>query len=120
QSKSNVYELNGTLKSSSQPISRRIQMTSDTTLGKLHPILQVVIGWYDSHLHQFIIHGRYYGVPARELGIPFGPDVKSEKNVKLSQIVAGEKTKFVYEYDFGDSWYHDIIVEKILPLEEGV
>ncbi|HRV94457.1 MAG TPA: plasmid pRiA4b ORF-3 family protein, partial [Anaerolineae bacterium] len=39
---------------------------------------------------------------------------------RLNQIAPGEKTKFVYEYDFGDSWEHVILVEKILPPEPGV
>ena len=33
----------------------------DLTLGELHDVLQVVMGWEDSHLHQFIIRGAYYG-----------------------------------------------------------
>jgi len=26
---------------------------------------------------------------------------------------------FVYKYDFGDSWEHEIVVEKILPADQG-
>ena len=40
--------------------------------------------------------------------------------VKLSDIVAGVKDRFVYEYDFGDSWEHQIVVEKVLAPEAGV
>ena len=35
----------------------------------------------------------------------------------MSQIVGGEGFKFVYEYDFGDSWEHIIVVEKIIPFD---
>jgi hypothetical protein len=45
--------------------------------------------------------------------------VVSERRVKLSQVVRDEKARFVYEYDFGDDWLHQIVVEKILPPEEG-
>ena len=38
----------------------------------------------------------------------------------MAQLVPGEKRKFSYEYDFGDSWEHEIIVEKILPPVVGV
>ena len=73
------------------------------------------MGWTDSHLHQFIVGETYYGVP--------DPDdfyeVKSERRVRLDRIVTGENPKFVYEYDFGDSWEHELLVEKIVPAEKG-
>lgn len=115
-----IYQLKVTLKYSSPPIWRRIQVAEDTTLGTLHRIIQVIMGWEDYHLHQFIARGTYYGVPSREFGISFGPDVANERDVKLSRIVSGEKDRFVYQYDFGDSWDHEILLEKILPPEEGV
>ena len=110
-----VYQIKVTLKGSKPPIWRRIQVTSDTTLGKLHRILQVVMGWEDYHLHQFIIGGAYYGEPHPDYGF----EMKDEREVKLNQVVSGEKSRFTYEYDFGDSWEHELLVEKILPLEEG-
>ena len=106
-----IYQLKVTLEDSHPPIWRRIQVSGDTTLAKLHHIVQEVMGWTDSHLHQYIVNGIYIGVP--------DPDdwtrVENEKRFKLSQIVPGEKFKFVYEYDFGDDWLHDILVEKIMP-----
>jgi len=35
-------------------------------------------------------------------------------DLKISDLLTKEKGKIKYEYDFGDSWYHDIILEKIL------
>lgn len=106
-----VYQLKITLKGSKPPIWRRIQVTSDSTLSKLHRILQVVMGWSDSHLHQFTVRGVCYGIPDPDGNF----DVKNEKNVKLDQIISRVKDKLIYEYDFGDSWEHEIIVEKISP-----
>ncbi len=103
-----------TLEDSKPPIWRRIQVTNDTTLYKLHKILQVVMGWSDAHLHQFIIDETHYGEPHPDYMLF---KMKNEKTVKLNQVISGEKAKFIYEYDFGDSWYHKILVEKILPLE---
>ncbi len=74
------------------------------------------MGWSDSHLHQFKIHGLYYGVPDRELGL----ETVNEKRATLNEVVQREKEHFLYEYDFGDSWEHDIAVEKIIPREDGV
>jgi len=111
-----VYQLKVTLKGIKPPIWRRIQVLNNTTLSKLHRILQVVMGWTDSHLHQFIVGRTFYGIPDPD----FGMDIRNEKGVKLGQIAAQEKAKFVYEYDFGDSWEHEILVEKILSPGEGV
>jgi hypothetical protein len=111
-----IYQIKVTLKELRPPIWRRIQVADNTSLGKLHGILQVAMGWTDSHLHQFTIDGIDYGVPSPD---DFRP-VMNESRVKLSQVVTGEKFKFLYEYDFGDSWMHELLVEKILPPEEGV
>ncbi len=45
--------------------------------------------------------------------------MQDERRVKLKQIVPGEGFKFRYEYDFGDSWLHDLLVEKVLAPEPG-
>ncbi len=111
-----VFQLKVTLRDSKPPIWRRIQVRGSTTLGRLHDILQVVMGWTDSHLHQFIVRDQYYGVPDPDWSF----EVKSEQRVKLEQIVAAVKDRFVYEYDFGDSWQHEIVVEKVLEPEPGM
>ncbi|MDP9312438.1 MAG: plasmid pRiA4b ORF-3 family protein [Chloroflexota bacterium] len=110
-----IYQLKVTLHDSKPPIWRRVQVPSDITLSKLHDILQIVMGWTDSHLHQFIVGQTYYGIPDPM----WGRDVKNERRTKLHQVAPEEKAKFTYEYDFGDDWLHDIVVEKILPAVEG-
>ncbi len=111
----NVYQLKITLKGTKPPIWRRVQVAGDITLAKLHRIIQVVMGWENYHLYQFTIGNEYYGRNDAELGDDFIDD----KRYKLSQVASAEKGKFLYEYDFGDSWVHEVLVEKILPLEEG-
>lgn len=111
-----IYQLKITLKDSKPPIWRRVQVPSDVSLAKLHRIIQEVMGWSDYHLHQFRLGETYYGVP--------DPDdfheVEDEKTVKLSRLVSRPKAKLLYEYDFGDSWEHEILLEKILLPEPGV
>jgi len=110
-----IYQIKITLQGSKPPIWRRILVRGDATLGEMHHIIQTVMGWLDYHLHQFIIGRTYYGV--LEPGYP-DLDIQDENKVKLNQI-GGKGTKFVYEYDFGDSWEHILAVEKVLPLEPG-
>jgi hypothetical protein len=111
-----IYQIKVTLCDSKPPIWRRILVPGDITLAKLHRILQAVMDWTDSHLHQFIVGEVYYGVPHPDDFV----EVKSERRVRLNQVAPAEKSKFVYEYDFGDSWEHELLVEKILPPETSV
>jgi hypothetical protein len=110
-----IFQLKVTLNGSKPPIWRRVQVRADTRLGDLHAILQAVMGWDDSHLHQFIVEGEYYGVPTDD---DFD-EMMDEDKFTLTQVVGGEKSKIVYEYDFGDGWMHDMVVEKILPPDRG-
>ena len=105
-----IFELKVTLRDISPPIWRRVLVRADTRLGRLHEILQVVMGWEDCHLHRFVIGGAEYGVPDPD----FPSDVRSERNVRLDKV-AVEGGVFLYEYDFGDGWAHDVVVEAILP-----
>lgn len=109
-----VYQLKVTLKGSKPPIWRRIQVSGDDSLGKLHAILQIAMGWYGCHLHMFEIHGKEYGEPNRDLELDFN----DERKTKLHQILK-DKDAFVYQYDFGDDWMHQVVVEKIVPKEKG-
>ena len=109
-----IYQLKITLRGIRPPIWRRVLVPGDYSLYRLHRLIQVVMGWEDSHLHAFTIGGEYYGIPSPEDWEP----VIDERRHTL-QRVAGEQHKFLYEYDFGDGWEHQIVVEKILPPEPG-
>jgi hypothetical protein len=110
-----IYQLKITLKYIRPPIWRRIQVRGDITLAKLQRIMQATMGWYDSHLHQFIVGTSYYGVPSIDDSLDL--EVKDERRTRLEDIVSRPKKKIVYEYDFGDGWEHEILLEKILQPE---
>jgi len=110
-----ILQLKVTLKNCRPPIWRRILVPLDIRLPRLHRILQIAMGWTDSHLHAFTIHGEQFGVPDED----FPDTVRNERNVRLDKLV-GVGGTFVYEYDFGDGWEHVIKVEKILPAMPGV
>jgi Plasmid pRiA4b ORF-3-like protein len=112
------YQIKVTLRDSQPPIWRRIQVRSDTTLAKLHKILQCVMGWEDAHLHRFTIQGERYGVPDEE---NVGPrKTRDERKYKLGDVMPGENSQCTYLYDFGDNWEHVLVVEKVLPAEDKV
>jgi hypothetical protein len=111
-----IYQLKVTLQGVRPPIWRRLQVGANTTLPRLHDAIQVAMGWTDSHLHRFFVGTSEYGQPDPD----FADGMRSEQRVKLAQLVAKEKAGFGYEYDFGDSWTHKIVLEKILPPDPGV
>lgn len=111
----NIYQIKVTLNDSKPPIWRRILVPDSISLHQLHTILQIVMGWTNSHLHQFIIDDVYYGDPEDDEY----NEMENEKRFRLNQFVTRKGYKFIYEYDFGDGWEHTILVEAILPVEKG-
>jgi len=111
-----VYQLKITLRDIRPPIWRRVQVRSDATLGHLHWVIQFAMGWTNSHLHSFSIQGMEYSMLMPDLGLD-DLDMLDEQPVKLSKVITGEKFKFFYTYDFGDSWEHEVLVEKVLTAE---
>ena len=114
-----IYQLKITLKDIRPPIWRRVQVPSDITLGQLHWVIQLSMGWTNSHLHSFNIQGVEYGVPMPDLGFD-EMDLRDEQAVKLSRLVPGEKFKLSYPHDFRDATEHAVLIEKVLPTEPDV
>src|SRR5215470_10679977 len=113
-----VYQLKVTLGGFDRPIWRRLLVSGDTTLGDLHWILQLSMGWTHSHLHFFEIGGSQYSDPAFDL-YEDPDEFKDEFRARLDRVVGKEGERFLYEYDFGDCWRHEIEVEKILSAVHG-
>ncbi len=109
-----IYQLKVTLQDSHPAIWRRIQVPNTILLPHLHGVLQLAMGWTNSHLHWFRVGEQIYTEPSPD----FGFEVIDKSAVRLNQIAPAVKNRFVYLYDFGDSWEHDIVVEKILPPEK--
>lgn len=88
---------------------RRIQAV-DCTLGALHTYLQAALGWENCHLHLFEISGVRYGPLAHD---DLDMEVEDESKTLLSQLLpaADQRTRWVYEYDFGDGWRHEVLFE---------
>jgi hypothetical protein len=80
------------------------------TLGELHVVFQAAMGWEDRHLHVFEIRGERYGPPDFEL--EEDEQDLDEDGVQIHWLV-DEGDHFTYEYDFGDTWIHDVQVESV-------
>ena len=108
-----VLQLRAVLRGISPLIWRRLLVRGDTSVARLHKILQVAFGWQDMHLHRFEIRGREYGVH-QEGGVFFDTDAHE---VLIGQLKLRRLERFTYEYDFGDLWVHDLRIETTLPLD---
>jgi len=92
-----VYQLHILLLHINPPVWRRLRVRSDTSIAILHDLLQIAFDWSDFHLHRFVIRGKAYGV---------------------SRLGGRANEWFLYEYDFGDLWRHQIRFESGDPCAE--
>ncbi len=97
-----VYAIKVTLVGAKPAIWRRFLVECDITLRQLHSTVQVVMGWTNPHLHHFIFLKR-----------------KQPDAAKLRDVMGSPGSKLLYEYDFGDGWQHELLLEEILDGDES-
>ena len=124
-----IYQLKIPLKNISPPVWRRILIPADATFRQLHDAIQLTMGWADGHLHDFstkkwrgmYIEGKITDLQTYEPA-PWGDEEQpgDERKVKLRERLSKPGDRIAYEYDFGDSWEHEILLEKIVEPEKGV
>lgn len=80
-------------------------------LSDFHMVIQIAMGWENAHLHQFIKNREYY---APRSPYEDGMDSIDYDERLLSDLLTMEKDKIIYDY--GDSWEHQILLEKFFLL----
>jgi hypothetical protein len=106
-----VFQFKITLLGATPPIWRRIQVR-DCTLDKLHEHIQTSMGWTNSHLHHFRIGEQLYGDPMLMEETMAEMNYRDSTTTTLGHILPQSgKFPFIYEYDFGDSWEHEVVFE---------
>lgn len=113
---SKILQFKVTLQHTSPAIWRRFQVRDNKTFYDLHLIIQCVMGWYNSHLHQFV-YGKNSLIGDTALDESDG--LAEEKEIPLAEFFNMENMRLLYEYDFGDGWIHELVLEKILGDEKG-
>jgi len=109
-----VYEIKVSINGAKPAIWRRFRVSGNITFYKLHRVLQEVMGWNNYHLYEFQVGELILGEPDPE----YSGEIRNANRVKLSEILSREMDKFIYIYDFGDGWQHEVTVERILPSNE--
>jgi hypothetical protein len=112
-----AYQLKISLLYSEPLIWRRVQVPGSMTLSRLHDVIQLCMGWTDSHLHQFMIGNNFYG-PVDLDGNLSEIKILDETRFKLCDLEGDMRLRFMYEYDFGDGWMHEIKIEKVIAPDE--
>jgi len=106
---SRTFVLRVELRDTQPCIWRRIALPADFTLHRVHYALQIAMGWTDSHLHDFEADEVRYGVPHPEDYVP----LRDERRAKLSSVLRRPGDELTYQYDFGDSWEHRVLLELV-------
>ena len=104
------YVLLVTIRDTSPAVWRRLAVPSSFTFEQLHKTLQFVFGWLNYHLYEFEVGGRRFESPHNDEAE--GEDSTTTRLVALAPKVGDV---WLYRYDFGDDWEHDIVMEEIRP-----
>jgi hypothetical protein len=116
---STVLQLRITLLDVQPGVWRRIQIAGESTFWDLHVAIQNAMGWTDSHLHQFRVADPASGEMI-SLGIPddeFEDGIAPGWEWNVADMLSISQPRALYEYDFGDSWRHDVVLEDVLPTD---
>jgi len=116
-----VYQFKVELLNTSPSIWRRVQVPEKYSFWDLHVAIQDAMGWLDCQLHAFRFGKSRF--PSWEIGIPTDEDFGNTKVLAGWDIAMTERfdvgTSCTYEYDFGDGWSHELILEGVILAEKG-
>ena len=111
------YTLRVKLRGISPSIWRKIEVPSSVKLTSLAEIILTAMGWYNEHLHQFFTKGRQecYATAQKEEDdfMEFGRRTLWGGDYPISHLLQKEKDKVTFEYDYGDSWEHEVTLSKV-------
>ncbi len=111
----NSLQLKISLDNSKPEVWRRIVINNTLSMSSLHQVIQSVMQWDNSHLHRFIVNDKMF-VPELT-GLSDNEENYSE--MIINDLLKEKGDTLTYEYDFGDSWYHTLEVESVLPPLRG-
>jgi hypothetical protein len=114
-----LYQIKIELEDIKPPVWRRVVIPSDMLLSDFHKVIQTTMGWYNSHLHQFEKDDTFYLPRMKDDWTWEEMNNVDYKGRKVSGLLRKVNDEIIYEYDFGDSWQHTILLEKITDNTRG-
>ncbi len=110
-----VFEVRVSLLGVEPPVWRRVRVPGDFYLRMVHLALQMVMGWENCHLHEFVAADR------KRYGALDGDEVQEgvldENSYRFSDLMREPGERCLYIYDFGDDWVHELVLEAIVEVE---
>ena len=120
-----IYQIKISIKGAKPPVWRRVLLASTITFEELHEIIQIIFNWGSYHLYEF--SGKYANYKTseelkhNEMYSLFGRQSSYDMSkVQINKELKNPKDKVSYTYDFGDSWEHIILLEKIVPYDKTI
>jgi hypothetical protein len=110
-----VFAIKITLLGTRPPVWRRILVDREITLSNLHRTLQTVMGWENSHLHHFFLPRQWNRNHQRG----HGTKIANESRTRVGDVIGTAGDRLLYEYDFGDGWQHELLLEEVLLGDES-
>jgi hypothetical protein len=114
-----IYQLKITVNGVSPQVWRRVLVPASATLDDLHEIIQGVFEWENCHMHVFETEMSRYTSPDFEEFMQEAEGMGDSTAVQLHELYEAGDPELVYNYDFGDDWYHVIKREKVLEPVPG-
>jgi len=96
------------------PVWRTVLIPATANLATLHLVIQALYGWDGDHLHAFRIRRATYSDPSFSL-----EETRDEYAIRMLTALNAGGGKITYEYDLGESWIHEIVLQKKVPREPG-
>jgi len=120
-----IYQFKITLLHTDPAIWRRIQVPGTYTFADLHMAIQAAMGWENEHLHAFRIGKRSEINISDDHDDFFEDDFGDEntfngKETEITQFMHSPGDQAIYEYDMGDSWLHEVLLEGVFLKEKGI
>jgi len=110
-----IYQFKIELQHSDPLIWRRIKVNQNYRMDSFHQVIQIVMGWENSHLHEFLIDDKIVGMVDHAFVGELQPNEVEESTLILREFDFGKSDTFEYFYDFGAKWNHIVTVENFMP-----
>ncbi len=114
-----ILQFRITLNHSKPLIWRRIQVESNATFLELHIAIQLAMGWTNSHLFEFMDREKTFCLPSEENDL-FDKEKLNASEERIENYFKEAGDEITYLYDFGDSWEHQVVLEKTVPIQKDM
>lgn len=112
------YHVRIKLNNTTFKIWREVKVPSNITLHTLAKMLLEIMGWDMEHLFGFRHQGIYYSSKEQIEQSMFPLKDKDYSQYTLSDLITEKGKRMKLDYDYGDSWEHDVWVKGIREYEK--